>query len=187
MIHRGIAAGFANTLASARDASVERAYPVKTTVLSDHVTQNLKGLGNLDSKLKKGGILSGLGPPRGASPDPIKKKGAKSARAKDLGKTSLQQRLMTPLKESARSKGKKGKKKKAAPREIVRPADDQDVEASTTQNEETKNAISEHSLEEEATGEDHNLQLPSHDWGGGSGEVQQPAHGAHPSFSPGDA
>ena len=113
MIHRGIAAGFANTLASARDASVERAYPVKTTVLSDHVTQNLKGLGNLDSKLKKGGILSGLGPPRGASPDPIKKKGAKSARAKDLGKTSLQQRLMTPLKESARSKGKKGKKKTA--------------------------------------------------------------------------
>jgi hypothetical protein len=90
VIHRDIASGFANTLASARDASFERAPQVKTTVLSAHVTQNLKGLGSLESKLKKGGVLSGLGPPRGASPAPIKKKGAKSARARDMGKTSLQ-------------------------------------------------------------------------------------------------
>ena len=96
---------------------------------------------------------------------------------------------MVPLKDSARSKGKKTKKKKKkASADIPAYIVEQDAEVSTTQNEETKNAISEAPADdEEATDEDQNIQQQSHDWGGGSGEVQQPAHGAHPSFAPGDA
>ena len=96
---------------------------------------------------------------------------------------------MVPLKDGARSKGKKTKKKKKkASADGPAYGDGQDGEVSTTQNEETKNAISEAPVDdEEATDEDQNIQLQSHDWGGGSGEVQQPAHGAHPSFAPGDA
>lgn len=93
--------------------------------------------------------------------------------------------MSTPLRESTRPKGKKAKKKKAAG-DGQRYTDDQDVDAAQDE-EESKNAISEAPVEEEATAEDHNLQLPGHDWAGGSGDVQQPAHGAHPSFSPGDA
>ena len=91
---------------------------------------------------------------------------------------------MVPLKDTEKSKGKKTKKKKKA---IPAYVEEQDAEVSTAQQEESKNAISEAPGDEEATGEEHNIQLQDHDWGAGSGEVQQPAHGAHPSFSPGDA
>jgi len=166
VVHRGIISGLTGVIADARDSSFERAPAVPTSDLHAHVTHNLKGLGRLDKNLAKGGVLSGLVPIREASPDPKKKKAIKSARG---GPKTLQERLMVPLKDTARSKGKKTKKKKKAAPAYV---EEQDAEVSTTQQEETKNAISEAPGDEEATGEEHNIQLQDHDWGAGSGEVQ---------------
>jgi len=82
VLQRDILSGLAQSIAEARDASVERApvVPVAPTkkekcctdkkpcnthfVMKAHMGANLKGLEKLDSKLAKGGVLSGLGPPR---------------------------------------------------------------------------------------------------------------------------
>lgn len=85
MLQRDILSGLAQSIAEARDASVERAPVVPVVlvaptkkekccqdkkpcnthfVMKAHMGANLKGLEKLDSKLAKGGVLSGLGPPR---------------------------------------------------------------------------------------------------------------------------